>query len=121
MKEIKFRAWTTEGKKMYYDVWFDWLEVFITTGDDETKVLGDRADRGLLQHCPLMQYMGEIGIDEIGIYEGDILEDNFNHWEDGKTAEDTPEFWYDYIEYGLFSATIKIIGNIYENLELIAE
>ena len=66
------------------------------------------------ENFEVMFYMGKIGDNEIDIYEGDIIVDSFFRWEDGKTVEDTPGFWHEYIEYGIFSATIKIIGNIKE-------
>lgn len=78
MRDIRFRAWATKDEQMYYDVWFDHLEVFAygEMGDEsnEVIVIGDRTDNTMFQYIELMQFTGLLdknGLTEI--YEGDII------------------------------------------------
>jgi len=80
MREIKFRAWTSYCKKMYYDIWFDHLEVFAYDPEDEFQsvIIGYRTDNIMLQHCEIMQFTGlhDCNNTLTDIYEGDIIDEN---------------------------------------------
>jgi len=106
MREIKFRAWNKETKKMW---WFNvmwgntwnpgsgWIGMVdspdcqrihgkgINSGDNRVQVD--------IQDCELMQYTGRKDKNNVEIYEGDILDRNDNilaivSFEDGKFGWD---------------------------------
>ena len=72
-RTIKFRAWATESKEMFHDVYFDDLEVWIRDNEGDPAIIGDIQEKSMLQHCILMQYTGLKDKNGKEIYEGDIL------------------------------------------------
>jgi uncharacterized phage protein (TIGR01671 family) len=103
---------------MYYDVFFDNLEVYIR--EEDIVIIGDRNEKGMLQHCILMQYTGLKDDNNKEIYEGDIL----NYSIDGHRQSDSYvvkdmvswlEEMYDEDTYYRWDSVGKVIGNIYEN------
>lgn len=151
MREIKFRAWDNNIKVMQYaknTTWFEFAEYCKpcivnsgTTGYE--RVSNDKIE--------LMQYTGLKDMNGVEIYEGDIVrfahEDYFNH-EDNSFYEDCEEngigqvYWggsypaFDIGElhnknipahecdYNIFSDEshyFEVVGNIYENPELLKE
>jgi len=115
MREIKFRAWLAETKKIvYFDLWG--LDGNYIISADE---MFDEDDGDVV-----MQYTGLKDKNGREIYEGDIVKDNCGHW-DKKEVEISPQFFHEAIEYGLLRGllsgkpVLEIIGNIYENPELI--
>ena len=132
MREIKFRAWKHSSKKMYFVTNMIWKEDWI--GVNSTDSIGiNYVDN----HCPneyeLMQYTGLKDKNGVEIYEGDILQHSykpigktepnvrifkvvfgdgaFQQYEPGD-AENALDIWYEWFE-------LEIIGNIYENPELL--
>jgi len=113
-REIKFRAWDKEKKIMYKDFWCH----------------GFTSVNGLIgywqkQH-PVMQYTGLKDKNGKGIYEGDIINYEYNDYFHRKA---TIEFFDggfitrykgepDRLDSG-FSKHIEVIGNIYEHKELL--
>ena len=124
MKETKFRAWATEANEMYYDVWFNLIEVLWWSKEDEDDViLGDRAKNNLLQHCILMQFTGLKDKNGKEIYEGDIVCGM-------RGVIGVCEFYHGRFAIKYFEGIrltfiyenkddVEIIGNIYENPELL--
>ena len=123
MREIKFRAWHPLLKRMFYDCCVsvgDWT-------DNSTHYGGE--------HNTLMQYTGLKDKNGKEIYEGDIVD--FGRWDEGKGERATVE-WSEYYtgyayrffsQYGgegverlndkYFRDLAEVIGNIYENSELL--
>jgi uncharacterized phage protein (TIGR01671 family) len=136
MREIKFRVWDKELNIMSYDN-DDLLVMFL--GKDICVAYDTPADNGEIKHYELMQYIGLKDKNGKEVYEGDIVkfmdeetiysdcgyEYNefintgkiiFNKelmgWDITNRNMDLEEIWH-YSEY------IEVIGNIYENPELL--
>lgn len=130
MREIKFRAWDAHEKKMitYFDSNFK-LSINSETG--AIFCAGYMIDGERINYT-LMQFTGKNDITGKNIYEGDIVT-----WRNASgIGNGTGRVYFDidatrykvhineYEVYDLYDvdyADIKVIGNIYENPELIEE
>lgn len=122
MREIKFRAWSKGGKKMYpvNELAHPTKTGFDTIGIEDTWMEGDEYE--------LMQYTGLKDKNGVEIYEGDILEIDYTDTTDNDIRTGYVEYYKD-----MFLVVIeefdsrgfgtkkdrKVIGNIYENQELL--
>lgn len=104
MREIKFRAWVPAQQKMYGPVTLDEMRT--------------RWSYPLYWCQPLMQYTGLKDKSGKEIYEGDILDDEGSSC---VIAWDEDRYGWGVIDepYWQFYEHMKIIGNIYENPELL--
>jgi len=123
MREIKFRAWCKDENAMYYDAQgtYDYM-----TGVPATS-FGDLLND---EDWLVMQYTGLKDKNGTEIYEGDLL---FSSdwccnceviWEDGGFTLKEGDTIYNLKENltdddGNYLDDVKVIGNIYENKELI--
>lgn len=130
MREIKFRGWN--GIIMLYSEDYDFVELQTEYNDlcfmDEGHDYNERSN--LIS--PLMQYTGLKDKNGKEIYEGDIVKINTRN-EDNKRVYETaivefraPHFVYDlshhkkwYTWHEMQRDSEEIIGNIYENPELL--
>lgn len=119
MREIKFRQWTT-----------GW-----SSGIDRMIYLGDIRDENfhLLQQGEIMRYTGIRDKNDKEIYEKDILYDPVANdfyvvtWDDSyamfflkNTKEDADKRDYGFVEYDTkVGNDLYIVGNVYENPELL--
>ena len=131
MREIKFRAWDKVGEVMVY-------QDRITIAENGNWILmskpgSDFEGRGI----PLMQYTGLRDKNGKEIYEGDIIEWSvYEDAQDTASGEEEKSRWKDsvYFSNGCFALEkrkellfnflaphkeLEIIGNIYENPELL--
>ena len=126
MREIKFRAWDNILKKMLYteEYWIkktDWYAI--------NRVRGCAITETDTNNGVLMQYTGLKDKNGKEIYEGDIVtSERFIHTGDSyynvgviKYREDIASFVFDEEEGGWDSIEVvyQVIGNIYENPELL--
>ena len=108
MREIKFRAWNKEDKKMRYNVEY---------------MFGFSGGFPYYDYI-LMQYTGIKDKNGVEIYEGDILK---LHSGVGKVEYECGQFWVipqiDMMNniYHATSCGAEVIGNIHENPELLGE
>jgi len=141
MREIKFRAWDTENKKIYYDVQnahdglgdipIQSFGVLLDNTKEETRWPGDPL-------YVLMQYTGLKDRNGREIYEGDLVQikelNSYFEYRDQLENLIVPVVYNpdaycfqlnaDDCGWGRLSldlAELLVIGNIYENPELLAE
>ena len=120
MREIKFRAWHKEKKIMGEVLGIDILhkEIFFSNEDVDCYEHTD------FKNIELMQYTGLKDMMEKEIYEGDILfeilgEEYFKViFENGSYRAENEEYSLDLSEY---AHLCEIVGNVYENSELLGE
>lgn len=136
MKEIKFRAWDKKDKKMYYDI--QSREFRRPDGCGYAISILENKSR----HTEIMQYTGLKDDGEKEIYEGDIVKyqrftEKYTKWETYIVKVGYEEYGFVYysdegytkgflvandlsgIEHTSWMQLVKIIGNIYENPELL--
>jgi hypothetical protein len=116
MREIKFRAWLEQdgGEMLYQDAntssAMNGLAAFVHN-------VGQA--RGYTPK--VMQYTGLKDRNGKEIYEGDVITDPYSP-HNTIVMENTPKQWHDLIEYNAYHDIphlSEVIGNIYENPELL--
>jgi len=130
MREIKFRAWDKEQKRWIKlehksGLLFSWGQIYLSDSyDGEDNPTFKKQDKDSFE---LMQYTGLKDKNGKEIYEGDILEAErenacqwevvwFNGWYLDRYVNGVKDEGDD--KYG-FRTDLKVIGNIYENPELL--
>lgn len=120
-REIKFRAWDSKKERMFpvYGLGNDFVTEDTIDGVDP----GHNAFTGeeLKERIILMQYTGLKDKNGKEIYEGDIVENEFGkklvEWRDGGFVY-LERFMTIFLQHEEVSK-LEVIGNIYENKELI--
>ena len=126
MREIKFRAWHKEKKIIGKVLGIDILhkEIFFSNGDVDCYEFSD------FKYIELMQYTGLKDKNNKEIYEGDIVKLRANHGIGVvKYYDEWGAFVIEYIKprplavlgMNYYKEDIEVLGNIYENLELLGE
>lgn len=138
MKELKFRAFHKPSKKMFdvgmIDFLYETVYEYISHGFSSS----DAVELYDFHECELMQFTGLKDVDGKEIFEGDIVEITFNeeYSDDFVVIEDDAKNIYEVVFYDdcfFFVSTyylplysldeidfnIKILGNIYQNSELL--
>lgn len=117
----KFRVWDKEENKMIN--WGD-LGFFKNKNDEDLRVLDLTYFPPKFKNVKLMQSTGLKDINGTEIYEGDIVENEYDEiyvvkWFDaGFHLEEKYNGGFDYFELH-FGDNKEVIGNIYENPELL--
>lgn len=130
MREIKFRAWDEEDERMYCD---DKVIVTFIGFLEEVYVKRNSTVDELIDY-KLMQYTGLKDKNDKEIYEGDILKGTtkgnseevlaitYVKWDRGQFdlfTEMTSDSWEDALYNYMQFFDVEVIGNIYENPELL--
>ena len=130
MREIKFRAWSKISKDMFpVEQWANksWVAIPVQVGEDDWELQQMR-----LEDVELMQYTGLKDKNGKEIYEGDVCK--FYHhpedvvvfsWDDEllsykATVVSEGIYCEDYFQIKSDSKKYEIIGNIYENKDLLS-
>lgn len=124
MREIKFRAWDKIDEKLWNVISIDFIKGEVTLLNEYTKESYIRE----IDEVELMQYTGLKDKNGKEIYGGDIVEiisQVTMRYEKGKIIFDCGCY---FVNYGWnthllfeFLNDIKVVGNIYENQELLEE
>lgn len=128
MREIKFRAW--DGEKMD-SRWKDGrLVIDASTGEAQKIGYGSTPfNVSIPQGLTLMQYTGLKDKNGVEIYDGDIADCNYCTKHNLQIVYDAPQFRLksvggeacDNAHLIRINTWLKVIGNIYENPELLEE
>jgi uncharacterized phage protein (TIGR01671 family) len=140
MREIKFKVWHKELKEMF---WFDlmwgrsgrggsgWISV-VRIGEErkDDVFLGDNTIDVDPNECVFLQYTGKKDNRQKEIYDEDVIRFNFktsasNHSFIGRVFMDEYMWCVETTEGEIFSLNrihnVEIIGNFYENPELLKQ
>lgn len=115
MRKIKFRAWDKLNKEMIN---------FESINFQERRVYKDTVSYRKFNDIELMQYTGLKDMKGKEFYEGDILFETFREeyfkvvFENGSFRAEVDEYSLDLEDY---ANICEVVGNIYENPELIEE
>jgi uncharacterized phage protein (TIGR01671 family) len=123
MREVKFRAWDKRNNQMLDVIAITWLD--IVNPNNTNLVLCQDKDKNFFEHkmedTELMQYTGLEDQNGKEIYEDDIVNIK-STVEEVTQIDECVKVVYDYeflTELG-YAEEVEIIGNIYENPELLA-
>ena len=130
MREIKFRAWH-KGKKEIVNVEeIDFMNKVINYIDNDYENNRQEIIGAYFENIELMQYTGLKDMKEKEIYEGDIVKLRANHGIGViKYSDEWGAFIVEYIKprplavlgMDYYKEDIEVLGNIYENPELLGE
>ena len=121
MREIKFRAWDAENKTMWHNSFHIAAPGFAWKWREDEK----SESGSIVIDWPVMQFTGLKDKNGKEIYEGDILQYSYSRDTTGKDViTDTYTVEWDQLKEGVgfalpFLNNAEIIGNIYENPELL--
>ena len=130
MREIKFRAWLKYGKEIVDVEEIDFMNEVINYIDNDYENNEQEIIGAYFENIELMQYTGLKDKNNKEIYEGDIVKLRANHGIGViKYSDEWGAFIVEYIKprplavlgMNYYKEDIEVLGNIYENPELLGE
>ena len=130
MREIKFRAWLKYGKEIVDVEEIDFMNEVINYIDNDYENNEQEIIGAYFENIELMQYTGLKDKNNKEIYEGDIVKLRANHGIGViKYSDEWGAFIVEYIKprplavlgMNYYKEDIEVLGNIYENPELLKE
>ena len=130
MREIKFRAWLKYGKEIVDVEEIDFMNEVINYIDNDYENNEQEIIGAYFENIELIQYTGLKDKNNKEIYEGDIVKLRANHGIGViKYSDEWGAFVVEYIKsrplavlgMNYYKEDIEILGNIYENPELLGE
>lgn len=130
MREIKFRAWLKYGKEIVDVEEIDFMNEVINYIDNDYENNEQEIIGAYFENIELMQYTGLKDKNNKEIYEGDIVKLRSNHGIGViKYYDEWGAFIVEYIKprplavlgMNYYKEDIEVLGNIYENPELLGE
>ena len=135
MREIKFRAWDTEGKRMVCsenpsgadDFYFEFEDGTLRAFALEINQCDDPQYAGMpvrFELSPVMQFTGLRDKNGNEIWEGDVVGSDSHPDGKGKVIYELGEFTTDAPHLSIargWSQYVEVIGNIYENPDLLTQ
>ncbi len=124
MRTLKFRAWNIEKKSMLYFPLSNTGDTFQICFDGSNYRTLDHI-QGISGPVDIMQFTGLRDQSEKEIYEGDIVQHTNSRIGEVKYCDNIQAFDMDICKYvsdqeaGIYGDRVKIIGNIYENPDLL--
>jgi uncharacterized phage protein (TIGR01671 family) len=120
MKNLRFRAWDKERGKMLYVLHLDLLNNGVCCKCPYEELEGD--SNPYLEDVPVMQYTGLVDKNGAGIYEGDILRHTSFIKDCAVITFRDGAFHCGLVPINTYhNSVIEVIGNIYENPELLED
>lgn len=122
MREIKFRAWDEKEKKMFNPSSISWKDGVLWVCDSHGE---NKLEYELINpNSHLMQYTGLKDKNGVEIYEGDIVKSEQWYPQTYKVIFEEGSFGFkrevgDYLNSLHYLESFEVIGNIYQNPELI--
>ena len=124
MREIKFRAWVKDGKEIVDVEEIDFMNkvinyIYNDYKNNEQEIIG-----AYFEDIELLEYSGLKDMKGKEIYEGDILFESSSEeyfkviFENGSFRAEVDEYSLDLEDY---ARICEVVGNIYENPELLGE
>lgn len=127
MREIKFRAWLKDSRRMVDEPYF--FEVYHYSDGNRLNQKAWRCyedwrhlEDGGGWECEIMQFTGLKDKNGKDIYEGDVIQVNKDKIMPvvyDNASFRTPYYQSNYILEGWEQSVIEVVGNIYENPELL--
>lgn len=116
MRPIKFRAWDKDRKEMLEVTHLYWYDF----GNGKFKCVRQNGGSTVAEeHLEIMQFSGLIDKNGTEIWEDDIVRNSADPKYPARARFDHGFFQVDNWPLGSFNAAdLEVIGNIYENLEL---
>lgn len=131
-REIKYRVWDTEklefsnwtNRDPFFDVTSGQMFFWERTRNEDGSYGGDIVVQDLGNRFVLLQFTGLYDKNGVEIFEGDIIKGMFDMGPAGEILQTATVYWDDLkgYQWNYWNLdTVEVIGNIFENSELLKQ